>query len=149
VFGVITSSFRKKISKLSGLSNVKILHSSINVITTFLLVSFAWIFFRANNIKDAFYIIKKIFRINLELVHVWQTKKIAFLMLPNLKNALLPCLALVACLELAHIAAYKFRLKETFKTKPFVVRWGLYFAGLAALFFLGVYSDRQFIYFQF
>lgn len=32
----------------------------VNMLSTFVLINFAWIFFRANSISDAFYIVKTI-----------------------------------------------------------------------------------------
>ena len=45
--------------------NKKCKYNIVNVIITFLLVTFAWIFFRANTINDAFYVICNMFKINL------------------------------------------------------------------------------------
>lgn len=61
VFAIITQQLRSKLDKLTGLSKNPKLHKAFNIIITFLLSCFAWIFFRANNIDDAFLIIKKVF----------------------------------------------------------------------------------------
>ena len=61
VFAIITHQLRSKLDKLTGLSKNPKLHKAFNIIITFLLSCFAWIFFRANNIDDAFLIIKKVF----------------------------------------------------------------------------------------
>lgn len=54
LFQVIGRLFHKK-------SKIRI----INIIVTFLLVTFAWIFFRSNTINDAFYVLSHIFKISL------------------------------------------------------------------------------------
>ncbi len=57
VFLIIDNVFKKYIYKSNSKSFIA---KIINISLTFILVSFAWIFFRANNITDAFLIIKKI-----------------------------------------------------------------------------------------
>jgi D-alanyl-lipoteichoic acid acyltransferase DltB (MBOAT superfamily) len=60
VFAIITYRFREKITRLVGLNKVPKFNRTIQILTTFALTCFAWIFFRANHIADAFKIIKKI-----------------------------------------------------------------------------------------
>ena len=149
MFALFTKDNRNKISKQIGLSKVHWLNNFIDVAFTFSLVTFAWIFFRANNLKDAFYIVKKLADIPGEFIKVLSTKKIAFLNLPGLFNLIVPCIGLIIFLELAHIIHQKYRLGETFSKRPALFRWTLYYSGLAALIYLGVYEKHQFIYFQF
>ena len=149
IFALLTKTWRKKINTGTGIANVHWLNNTINVTTTFVLVTVAWVFFRANNVGDAFYIVRKFCAIPGELKQVLATKKIAFLNLPGLYNVLLPCFGLIVFLELAHIVQIKYRLPDTFGKRPALVRWTLYYSGLAALIYLGVYEKHQFIYFQF
>jgi D-alanyl-lipoteichoic acid acyltransferase DltB (MBOAT superfamily) len=149
IFALFTKDTRKKINKVTGIEKIHWLNNTINVITTFILVTVAWVFFRANNIKDAFYIVKKMGRVPSELIKVITTRKIAFLNLPGLVNVLLPCFGLIAFLEIAHIMQVKYGFGDSFSKKPTILRWTLYYSGIAALLFLGVYEKHQFIYFQF
>jgi D-alanyl-lipoteichoic acid acyltransferase DltB (MBOAT superfamily) len=149
IFAILTQKIRTKINGALGINKIHWLNNSINIISTFLLVTFAWIFFRANTISDACYIVKKIGTIPREAYQVLHTRKIAFLNLPGLLNVLLPCFVLIALLELAHIIRLKYNLEDTFQKKPAVVRWTLYYSGLFLLIFFGVYEKHQFIYFQF
>ncbi len=52
-FGYLTKKWRKKLYKLSGISRIKGLKIFISTFITFNLVTFAWIFFRAENIQKA------------------------------------------------------------------------------------------------
>ena len=52
---------REKLAQFIGLHAFPTLHHRLRVIITFLLVSFAWIFFRAANINDAIYISSHLF----------------------------------------------------------------------------------------
>lgn len=49
---------------LERMFNLKFKNNILNIIKTFILITFAWIFFRANTIKDAFYVITNIFNIS-------------------------------------------------------------------------------------
>lgn len=49
---------------LERMFNLKFKNKILNIIKTFILITFAWIFFRANTIKDAFYVITNIFNIS-------------------------------------------------------------------------------------
>ena len=149
IFALLTKNSRKKMADSTGVSKVYWLNNMLDVFITFVLVTFAWIFFRANNIHDALFIVKKLGGIPGEVAKVAATKKIAFLNLPGLLNTLLPCFGLIVFLELAHIIQVKYNLPDTFSKKPALFRWTLYYAGLTALVYLGVYEHHQFIYFQF
>jgi len=148
-FALFTRENRKRINEKTGVNSIHWLNNTIDVIITFSLVTFAWIFFRANNLKDAFFIVQKLGSIPGEISKIIATRKIAFLNLPGLFNLVLPCCGLIIFLELAHVIHQKYRLAETFSKRPALFRWTLYYSGLAALLYLGVYEKHQFIYFQF
>jgi len=61
VFALMTQHFRKGVDKVLGLTNLPGLNRLLEISTTFILACFAWIFFRANSVHDAFYIIRKMF----------------------------------------------------------------------------------------
>lgn len=62
--GIELKPFRDRIVKVFKIDRNTFSHKLYRVITTFILVDFAWIFFRANNFKDARYIVKKLFVFN-------------------------------------------------------------------------------------
>jgi D-alanyl-lipoteichoic acid acyltransferase DltB (MBOAT superfamily) len=149
VFGLFTADIRKRASDSLGISKISWLNNTINVSTTFVLVTVAWIFFRANNIRHAFFIVKKLASIPGELAMVLKTRKIGFLHLPGLFNVLIPCFLLIIFLEISHVLQIRFRLEDTFSKRPALLRWSLYFAGLLGIIYYGIYEKYQFIYFQF
>ncbi len=149
IFALFTKKYRDFFATKTGIKNNRHLNNLLNVISTFILVDFAWIFFRANNIKDAFYIVNKIFYIPSEIIKVIHTKKTTFLNIPDFLDVLLPCFACILFLEIAHIIQVKYRMEETFDKKSAFFRWSLYYSGIFALIYLGVYEKHQFIYFQF
>src|SRR6185312_3920713 len=60
IFAIVTAGVRKKITAFLGLDKLPKVNLFLQILLTFLLSCFAWIFFRANNVTDAFYIIGKI-----------------------------------------------------------------------------------------
>ena len=60
IFGALTSKPREKLASLIRLNKHEKIHKIINVVTTFCLVTFAWIFFRAETILGGFEYVKAI-----------------------------------------------------------------------------------------
>ena len=117
-------------NKYSG--GVKFLHWTI----TYILVCFAWIFFRANNLADAFEIISGII-LNLEYPNEMQY---------GIFLAIAAALVLLTCKELSEEFEWKW-------TKTFIhsqITGHLYFIFLIAYIILfGIFRGDQVIYFQF
>ena len=67
VIGKLTSSIRSKTVNYFKLNPQSLGHRILNTLVTFALVDFAWLFFRADTIKDGLLMIKNIFSIN----NVW------------------------------------------------------------------------------
>ncbi|MFZ2338514.1 MAG: MBOAT family O-acyltransferase [Bacteroidales bacterium] len=107
------------------------------IITTFFLVSFAWIFFRADSISDAFQVIRKIFTTYGKVFY------------ENPSNLIFSFMGIII------LCAVEFR-QEYFSTKwqilyskyPIVRIAGIVFLVLTIL-LIGVFDGGQFIYFQF
>lgn len=57
VLELITKEARSRLRAAVGLDRLPAISTALSVITTFILVCFAWIFFRANSASDAFYIV--------------------------------------------------------------------------------------------
>ncbi|MCK9163628.1 MAG: MBOAT family protein [Bacteroidales bacterium] len=107
----------------------------IQMLITFGLVVFAWIFFRANTITDAFTIIKKILTQPGNLFTDQTTLAYAFigiviLLIKDLKD--------------------EFKLNIHFSTSKYFLKRYLYYATMITIILLfGVFDSGQFIYFQF
>ncbi len=149
VFALLTKNMREKATQKAGITRIKWLNDTIDVVLTFILADLAWVFFRANNIHDAFYIIGKFSAIPGELLQTISTHKIGHLKLPGLYNMLIPGFLAIIFLEIAHIIHSKLNLEQTFEQRSVMFRWSMYFGGQALLFFFGIYEKHQFIYFQF
>ncbi|MBQ7500090.1 MAG: MBOAT family protein [Clostridia bacterium] len=64
VFGEITLPLREKIHKAVHYDKAKRLKKAVSIFITFSLVSFAWIFFKASDIGDAFRFVGRLFTFN-------------------------------------------------------------------------------------
>ncbi len=107
-----------------------------NMLATFLLVCYSWIFFRANNISDALYISKKIFTDHGKLFY-------------NNPNFLFS-LAAIGMLLIAEAKKEYFDTKISFfGNQSIVVRYATYTLLVLLILLMGVFDGSQFIYFQF
>ncbi len=112
----------------------------INVLLTFVLINFAWIFFRANSIDNAFYIIKTIFTAPGRL-YIGSGDDIAAL--------LYAILAIGILLFVETKKEYFNTLFSISKNKYEVVRLTGYAVVVFVILYFGVFGKSQFIYFQF
>jgi len=113
----------------------------INVIYTFLLTNFAWIFFRANCISDALFIVKMIFT-NPGKLYIGQGGA----------DVTAPLYAIIAIsiLLLVEIKMEYFgSLFSISKNKSKLISMIGYAVLIYMILFLGVFGEGQFIYFQF
>jgi D-alanyl-lipoteichoic acid acyltransferase DltB (MBOAT superfamily) len=141
VFAFITKNFRGKINKFFWLDKIPFLPA----LTTFILVTFAWIFFRAKDLHTALYIIKHIFiglpEIGYKLIHHQSVIET----LGPIKKSII----LIIFLETVHYIQSKTNISALVKKQKFYIRWALYYALIITILYWGVFEKRQFIYFQF
>lgn len=154
---LIVGEFVKNIKHKLGIPSLK-LHSGfeslVHVFITFCLICLSWIFFRANNVQDAFYIIKTIFTgfgKDLGSVLTNPDSHYDLLFLSKGKEALLRCVIPIVLMEAVYYLKEKKRSVRYFLSEqPLLVRHGIYYFLLLSILFLGQYEDnQQFIYFQF
>ena len=146
VFALVTQKYRDYINKLLLIDKLPF----ISVITTFILAAFAWIFFRANNLSTAIYISTHIFTGIPELISkVLHHQSIYQQIEPTGKGDLLLPFLLIIFLESVHYLQSKVSISKLFLSKPAYIRWTIYYCLVLAIIFMGVFEDRQFIYFQF
>jgi alginate O-acetyltransferase complex protein AlgI len=149
VFAIITKKLRESSAKASGLSKVTWLYNSLQTLTTFVLVMFAWVFFRANSVNDAFYIFQQFPKILQDipgLLHFFQSLGANFPM--NFKEIAI-AIFLILFMEAFHYLQAKKNVTQLFNTMPVYIRWSVYYAAILVIVFFGIFENRQFIYFQF
>ncbi len=155
-FSMSTDRIRKKIVSALFINKLPSLHNTIKVLITFSIVTFAWIFFRAMSVPDAWYII----------THLLPSS--GSQLFPKGKTEIVIAFSLVALFE---IAGYYFTRvffkknvlsvntdgslvsrspKRTWENIYVAVRWFLYIAAILIILNFGMLQSRnQFIYFQF
>ena len=137
VFAIVTKTYREKLSALIKLDKIPLLNNILQILITFGLTCFAWIFFRAKNITEAFSIVKKIiyfdgpfFNPN-KSIFLFSIIGIIFLMLVELKREYFNNL-------------FSFSLNEYWLVRNFY-----YSFLIIVIILIGVFDGGEFIYFQF
>jgi D-alanyl-lipoteichoic acid acyltransferase DltB (MBOAT superfamily) len=121
----------------------------ISTITSFSLVSFAWIFFRSDNLETAMYIATHIFVGIPDLIQkTIHQEPILGDLGANQKDLMQSCV-LIILLECTHYLQNKVDIKKHFKKMPIYFRWTIYYGAIILIMTMGVFKNRQFIYFQF
>jgi alginate O-acetyltransferase complex protein AlgI len=118
-FAIVTEKYRQSINKILFLDRIHFLP----VLTTFILVAFAWIFFRANNVQSALYIIKHLFTGLPDLFYILLKYQSVFEYLGLSKNDLILSGFLIVFLETVHYIQSKKSIPEIFIKQPCYVRW--------------------------
>ncbi|MHC4757393.1 MAG: MBOAT family O-acyltransferase [Planctomycetota bacterium] len=108
---------------------------SIRILITFHLVCLCWIFFRANTVSDAFYIIT-------HLLHRFPKVFIEQLTWSHGISA-------IAVLLFVELLQSRGELGPKIQKAPLPVRWALYSAVVFGIILFGVTEGAEFIYFQF
>ena len=136
IFSLVFKKFNEKFSAVTGLKKNPGIFAFIQIVTAFLLTSFAWIFFRANSISNAFLIIRKIFTfkgplfIDTPSAIIYSLLAIGLLLISEFFTEFYPGVSLI-----------------NNKYKP--VRYMAYAGLVTLILLLGVFDGGQFIYFQF
>lgn len=140
VFALLTQKPREKLASALGIQRFAFLP----MLTVFLLVAYACIFFRAGSISDAFYIGTHIFNSVPEFFHLHHLQNM------GVTNAYLvfSCL-LILFIEAVQFMDENYSLFTRFLEKPRYIRWSFYYVALFVIGVYGIFEHRQFIYFQF
>lgn len=137
VFAIWTAKIRNRINsfvfgKAQWLSNIN------QTIITVLLAWFAWIFFRANNINDAFLIIKNLFSTTGSALNIYAFKSdfyISFL--------------LILLLVLIEVFEERIQLHNRLNKLAKPLKWILLILIIMSIVILGKWESVDFLYFQF
>jgi D-alanyl-lipoteichoic acid acyltransferase DltB (MBOAT superfamily) len=149
VVGAITKKRRDALKAWFGIIGGSPVDTLISIFVTFSLVSFAWIFFRANDLGDAVEVIQKIARISVnEMLSLFDLTSMAKLMKTD-RIELLIAIVFIVFMEVIHIERRNSIFYTKFSHLPIVMRWPAYYVLLFILLFFGVYESNEFIYFQF
>jgi alginate O-acetyltransferase complex protein AlgI len=144
IFGFYTKKIRRRIFKKIGFGQNSSVKSFIQILVNFILITFAWIFFRAPGLSSALITIKKILyipfgNISLPAGHpaVFSTEMI---------------ITIVLVLVYFTIEFLQYSGRETIKSinsMPAVLRYSFYIFAVCFILIAGYFSTIQFIYARF
>jgi hypothetical protein len=143
----LTAPSRATLARWLGLPARPRLQQALGTALTLTLVAYAWIFFRANTLSDAFYI----------ATHLFSGWGRPTAQLPaalgglgrHFAAELLVAAGAVAVLALVDYRAERGSVAAWLASWPAAGRWASYAGLLLAMLYLGVFGSSQFIYFQF
>ncbi len=149
VFGALTKKKRKELAKKTGLSKRKKLYDRLRVMTTFLLVDFTYIFFRADSVGDAFGMIGRIFG----GTHLGGLASVSLSSMGlDIRDVIIVLLSLAAVFVIDRMQM-KTDVADKVLEMKLPVRWRICLTLFLFIVVFGIYGPRYdatpFIYFQF
>ncbi len=119
------------------------LAAGLRIFGTFNLVCFTWIFFRANSLAEAFYIVGHLFS------NLWTRPGILGLMPGRAYDWMIATAAILLVEAAQLVGTRQGSLRQALRLQPIWLRWSLYFGLVLIIFMLGKFEATQFIYSRF
>ncbi len=132
-----TIGLNKNLRKRLGISKNSTFYRVYSVLITFILVSFAWIFFRVRNLNDAFLIIKKIYLFS------------GTLYIGEIRRFLICIVEIIFLISIDMRTEYSDHRTFPFKNIVWLQEQMVYAFLIILILLLGVFDGGQFLYFQF
>lgn len=149
ITGALLLPLRNKIVNLLHFDRNSYFGRTVRIGITFSLVSFAWIFFRANTIADSFIIVKRIFTCFRSASPFYET---ALGLGLNLRSLILLFIS-VAILFTISLLGRERDLRDVICEKNIAIRWTIYIVFTLMILIFGLYgagfNQQSFIYAQF
>lgn len=151
VMGEVFKPITDRINELFKVDTDSISHRVFKTITTFVLIDFTWIFFRASSFRDGLRIIRKIFSFGEAGWITWGSNIKGLDLTTQTLNILILSLVI---LIIADLFKYKgVEIRSFFLSQPLWLRWAFIYAAIFFVLIFGVYGPgydaAEFIYFQF
>ncbi len=142
--GSFTAAIRERLARMSGLAGAPTLHHIIQVIITFALFAFCLIFFRAENVHQAWQFVTGL------LSDSWVTLPEWLRTLATLEKVrLLVVVGSIVLMEIVQYAQSKRGTFFIFDVLPRYIRFCWYYVIITAILLFGYFQAQPFIYFQF
>lgn len=138
---------KKKRVKLGKKLNPTV-NAVLSYLITFAFVDFTFVFFRANSIQDAWYVLKSLTHLS-RIFNLGELKSQFVLATGSYDSDLIISTLLVLVVVAFHGTSLYSYVASHFNQKPRYIRWGVYYGAIILILWLGVFDNRQFIYFQF
>lgn len=145
IIGKLSSKLRSKFSKSIGLADFRALENILNISCTFTIVSFTWIFFRANNMHQSFYLIKNLF-------YDWNLNdaREALAALGQDGTSKIILAFFILCMLGVHYYQEQYGSISILLLKQnLFVRWSIYIFLILSICLFGSFDRLNFIYFNF
>ena len=129
------------------------LYKVVNRIYVFCLVSFAWIFFRAQNFSTAIYILKNTFKnVFSQIPPIIRNdnnirSKLLYLHQPS-ADFFIAIISIISLISIHYYMKDK-RFYQIVNVKNKFIRWSIYYLMIFIFILFGVFNKSEFIYFQF
>ena len=138
---------QRRIQKFLGIDNFVLLRVC-QILITFNLVCFSWIFFRANNLSDAFYIVTHLTKgFNKALINYNVFAEHVFIGVKQGEFALIICL--IFFIMFIDWLSKDREIGDLILNRSFWLRWTVYYLLIITILTLGIFGESQFIYFKF
>ncbi len=153
LFSYWTRNIRPKLTKLFRLERLPLLNKILRVFFIFHIVLLGWIFFRANNLSDAIFIITHLFTgLGDVLIRVGKLGINPGIFnygfdLPLSEMFIGMCAIII--LGIHHLIERKQPVQVWLNAKPIWIRWSVYYGFIIGILVFGYLEPNAFIYFQF
>ena len=149
VIGDLTKPYRKKVIEALKINTQCFSYRMFQVILTFILVDFSWIFFRADGFKTAVQMIGQM----LSIFNPWILFDGTLFNLGMDGKDFAVAIIAIAILWFVDYCHTKCSVRQWIGQQNLVFRWGLYYAAIFSILIFGIYGfgydAAAFIYFQF
>jgi D-alanyl-lipoteichoic acid acyltransferase DltB (MBOAT superfamily) len=148
IVGRFSTRFWSGFYRVTGLSRVDRVASLVDIVSTFLIVSAGWVFFRSTSLNESLAVLRTI-------ATDWKSYLILDTEIPRLLRTYWSpadgAIILVALLilEIGDSLQDRIRIRSWLSDRPAIVRWAAYYALACMLLFWGQFNGTPFIYFQF
>jgi D-alanyl-lipoteichoic acid acyltransferase DltB (MBOAT superfamily) len=153
LFSYWTRNIRARITTIFKIDKVPFVQKFIRVLFIFHIVALGWIFFRANSLSDAAFIITHMFTgigdVLSNILHIGQGKGILNYVFALPKEEIVVAAAAIMVLGIHHLIQRKQPASVWLSTKPVWLRWIVYYSLLLSMLVFGYLEPNEFIYFQF
>lgn len=153
IYQVLESAFkpiRDKINTLLHLNTRTISHKAFRVLSTFVLIDFSWIFFRADSLHSSLHIVRSIFTANNPWILFDGSLYECGL---NQKNFTLMLICILILLIADICKHFNIKISSGILKQEYWVRWFIVAFSISLILLFGIwgagYNEANFIYFQF
>jgi len=156
----VTRKIRERVSISLRLETYPLGSKYISIVFTFIMVCFAWIFFRAHSLSDALYISGNIFTglgpflgsiytglLRGDLLHSVILPEVRALGYSGYEFSV--AIGSIAFLETVHVLQRHGGIRHMLAGRPLILRWALYYALVGSIVIFGKFGFEEFIYFRF